>query len=218
MITRDFFLRMIHQLAQVIARVLKLSEVKRYDEALEEIQISSRQLLGMDARLLTSLSDREIIRLMSLGDRFDAEKCVAAAELLRITAEVNALQGREAMSHHCYVTSLSLFLELLLQETGTLPKEYFDKVECTIQEVLKYELPLALQRKLFQYYEDVGKFDLAENILFEVIQEDPEFVREGMRFYQRLRTKTDEELQKGNLPRREVEQSMKDLEGWLKRT
>jgi hypothetical protein len=209
---------MIHQLAQVIARVLKLSEVKHFDEALEEIQTSSRQLVGMEARLLTSLSDTEIIRLMSLGDRFDAERCVAAAELLRMTGKVNALQGREAMSHHCYVTSLSLFLELLLRETGTLPKEYFDKVECTIQEVVKYELPLALQRKLFQYYEDVGKFDLAENVLFEIIQEEPEFVQEGMKFYGRLRTKTDEELQKGNLPRHEVEESMKDLEGWLRRT
>jgi hypothetical protein len=52
---------------------------------------------------------------------------------------------------------------------------------------------------------------LMDEILSEVVQEDPEFVREGMRFYQRLRAKTDEELQKGNLPRHKVEESMKDL-------
>lgn len=216
MITRDYFLRMIHQLAQVLARVLKLNEVKRYDEALEEIQRSSKQLLGMDVRLLTSLSDKEIVRLMSLGDRFDVEKCVAAAELLRMAAEVNALQGHEATSHHCYVTSLSLFLELLQQETGILPKEYFEKVEGVFQEVSKYELPPLLQHKLFKYYEYVGRFDLAENILFEVVEEEPEFAREGIRFYERLRAMSDEELEKGNLPRHEVENGIKDLGERLK--
>jgi len=50
-----------------------------------------------------------------------------------------------------------------------------------------------------------------DEILSEVVQEDPAFVQEGMRFYQRLRAKTDEELQKGNLPRHKVEESMKDL-------
>src|SRR5512137_2186340 len=92
-ITRDYFMRMIHQLAQVVAKVLHLSQVKEHDAALEEIQASSRQLLGMDLRLLTTLSDAEFIRLLSLGDRFDVEKCVVAAELLRLTGEVKNHRG-----------------------------------------------------------------------------------------------------------------------------
>jgi len=65
---------MIHQLAHVLAKVLGLSQLERYDDALEEVQLSSRQLLGMDLRLLTTLSDTEFVRLLSLGDRFDVEK------------------------------------------------------------------------------------------------------------------------------------------------
>ncbi len=162
MITRDYFLRMIQQLAEVFARVLKLSEVKRFDEALEEIQLSSKQLLGMDRRLLTTLSDSEFIRLLSVGDRFDVEKCVVVAELLRLAGEVKSVEGDEAEQYHCTVTSLSLFLELLLRESETLPKEYFDKIELLIGDVSVYDLTGELQQKLFRYYEAVGRYDAAE--------------------------------------------------------
>lgn len=211
MITRDYFLRMIQQLAEVLARVLKLSEVKRFDEALEEIQLSSKQLLGMDLRLLTTLSDSEFIRLLSVGDRFDVEKCVVVAELLRLAGEVKSVEGDEAEQYHCTVTSLSLFLELLLRESETLPKEYFDKIELLIGDVSVYDLTGELQQKLFRYYEAVGRYDAAENILFDLVEHDRTFVAEGVRFYERLRAKRDEELEQGNLPRDEIEASMKDL-------
>lgn len=211
-ITRDYFLRMIHQLAQVLAKVMRLSEVKRYDEALEEIQLSSRQLLGMDLRLLTSLSDAEFVRLMSLGDRFDVEKCVVAAELLRLVGEVRDLQGDEGERYHCFTTSLSLFLELLRRESGTLPKEYFDEVQLLVERLSAYELSRDLQVKLFRYHEAVGRFDAAENVLFDLVEEDAAFVAEGLKFYERLRAKSDEELMRGNLPREEVEASSKELE------
>lgn len=217
MITRDYFLRMIHQLAQVLARVMRLSEIKRYDEALEEVQLSSKQLLGMDLRLLTTLSDEEFVRLLGLGERFDVEKCVVASELLRLIGEVKEREGDEGERFHCYTTSLSLLLELLIRESGVLPKEYHEKIELLIGKTSSYELPVGLKVKLFRYYEAVGKFDAAENTLFEIVEQDPEFVGEGMRFYGRLRTKSEEELGRGNLPRDEVEASVRDLEKRLRK-
>jgi hypothetical protein len=203
---------MIHQLAAVLARVMRLTEIKQYDDALEEVQLSSKQLLGMDLRFLTTLSDEEFVRLLGLGDRFDVEKCVVAGELLRLIGEVKELEGDEAERLHCYSTSLSLFLELLIRESGVLPKEYFEKIESLIGKVSSYEIPLSLKQKLFRYYEAIGKFDAAENTLFEIVEQNPEFVGEGMKFYGRLRTKSEEELGRGNLPRDEIEASIKDLE------
>lgn len=216
MIRKDYFLRMIHQLARVLAKVLKLEAEERYDDALAEVGQSSKQLLGVGLPMLTTLSDAELIRLMSLGDRFDVEKCMAAAEFLRMVGELKALQGNEAASHLCSVTSLSLFLELLSRETDVLPEEYSNMVEDLIQTVSDHQLPLPLRQKLFRYYEYKGRFDLAENILSEVIEEESSFVAEGVRFYERLRLKSDEQLQRGNLPRNEVEDGIKTLEQQLK--
>ena len=212
-ITRDYFLRMIHQLAQALAKVLKLNQIEQYDEALEEIQRSSKQLVGMDLRLLTTLSDNEHIRLLSLGDRFEVEKCVVAAELLRQIGDVKELQGNDAERYHCYSTSLSLFLELLFRESETLPKEYFDKIDVLISKLSAYELTPALLKKLFRFYGSVGRYDAAENTLFDLVGRDAAFCTEGVRFYERLRTKSDEELERGNLPRGEVEAGLKELLG-----
>ena len=217
MITRDYFMRMIHQLAQVIAKVLGSSQVQQYDAALEDIQLSSKQLLGIDLRLLTTLSDEEFVRLLALGDRFDVEKCVVAGELLRLVGYVREQEGNEDERVHCYTTSLSLFLELLIRESGVLPKEYYDEIELLIGKLSSYELPLRLKVKLFRYYEAVGKFDSAENTLFEIADADHEFAEEGRKFYERLRSKTDDELGNGNLPRDEVEASLVDLEKRFKK-
>ena len=206
---------MIHQLAQVLARVMGLSQIERYDEALEEIQLSSKQLLGMDLRFLTTLSDEEFVRLLSLGERFDVEKCVVVGELLRLVGEVKEREGDEGERFHCYATSLSLFLELLIRESGVLPKEYFEKIESLVGKTSSYKLPVGLKAKIFRYHEAVGRFDAAENTLFEIVEHDPQFAEEGMKFYGRLRTKSEEELVRGNLPRDEVEASIRDLEKQL---
>ncbi|MCX6144585.1 MAG: DUF6483 family protein [Ignavibacteriales bacterium] len=211
MITRDYFMRMIHQLAQVIGKVLKLNEVKQYTEALEEIQLSSKLLLGMDLRLLTSLSDTEFIRFFSLGERFDVEKCIVTAKLLRLTGEVRERQADEHGKYSSYTTSLSLFLELLFRESETLPKEYFDEIDGLIGKLSSYELSSDLLQKLFRFYGIVRRYDIAENVLFELVERDSGFGEEGVKFYERLRTKSDEELERGNLPRNEIEAGLTEL-------
>jgi len=211
MITRDYFLRMIHMLAQVLARVLKLRETNRCDEAYEVIRQTSRQFLGMDAKMLNSLSGAELIRLLALGDRFDVEKCVVAAELLRMTGELEELQGKHDESYQTSIKSLDLFLELLFRETGAMPKEFFEKVDLLIQSLSSYDLPLELRQKLFRYYDHAGRYSTAEDILFDILREDPGISREGVRFYERLKRKTDEDLIRGNLPRQEVEAGLLEL-------
>lgn len=211
MITRDYFLRMIHMLAVVLARVLKLRETNQYDEAYDVIQQASRQFVGMDAKMLDSLSDAELIRLLALGDRFDVEKCVVAAELLRMAGELEELQGKHDESYESSVRSLNLYLELLFRETGAMPKEFFEKVDLLIESLSSYELPLEFRQKLFRYYDHSGRYSMAEDILFDIIAEDPGIAHEGIRFYERLMGKSDEDLNRGNLPRHEVESGLLEL-------
>jgi hypothetical protein len=211
MITRDYFMRMIQVLAQALGRLLAHRDAKRYDEAYDVIRQTSRQFLGMDATLLNSLSDAELIRLLDLGDRFDVEKCVVAAELLRMTGELEDLEGRREKSYEASVKSLSLFLELLFRETGAMPQEFFDKVDLLVGSLSAYDLPLQLRQKLFRYYDSCGRYAMAEDVLFDIIDADPGIVGEGLRFYERLRGKTDEDLSRGNLPRQEVEAGLQEL-------
>jgi hypothetical protein len=211
MIFEDYFLRMINQLANVLASVLGLMKVRRYDEAVEGVEASSKQLLGMDLRFLTSLTDSEFVRLLSLGDRFDVEKCVVVAELLRIVGDIRQQQGRERDGSRCHATALSLFLELLRHEAGILPQEYCEKIEKLAESLPSAELSADVRKKLFLYYESVGRFEKAENLLFGIVEQDVSFMDDGLRFYGRLRMRSDEELERGNLPRNEIESSVMTL-------
>jgi len=202
---------MIHQLANVLAAVLRLTKVKQYDAAAEEVQTTAKQLLGMDLRMLTTLSDTEFIHLLSVGERFDVEKCVVIAGLLKILGDVRHEQAEEEEAMRVRLTALSMFLELSCREAGALPKEYYEEVESIIKTLEPAGIPARLYKKLFGYYELQGRFDKAENILFELVAEDVSFVEDGMKFYERLQMKDDEELQRGNLPRIEIESSVREL-------
>ncbi|MBI3580019.1 MAG: hypothetical protein HY089_11490 [Ignavibacteriales bacterium] len=211
MLTRDYLLRMISSLARVLAKVMLHKKAKQYDQAMEELQQAGKQLLGMNLLLLSSLSDEELIALLKLGERFDVEKCLAAAELLREQSEIQGLTGNENESARSAMKSLSLFTELVQYEKEALPQEYFEKIESLIQALSVFELPRSIQQKIFRYYELTGSYAKAEDVLFELVEQNASFVQEGIKFYDRLMKKTDDELAKGNLPRGEVKKSANEL-------
>ncbi|WP_026884575.1 DUF6483 family protein [Clostridium akagii] len=70
-------------------------------------------------------------------------------------------------------------------------------------------LPILLKRFVLQ-----GKYNEAENILFEEIDKNPcnDLVNIGMNFYNGLLEKNDEELAKGNFSREEIYQGIEEIE------
>jgi hypothetical protein len=66
-----------------------------------------------------------------------------------------------------------------------------------------------------QQYEQVGAFGKAEDVLFAMMESEPNepgLVSFGIAFYQRLAGKSDVSLNDGNLPRTEVESGLAELE------
>jgi hypothetical protein len=51
-----------------------------------------------------------------------------------------------------------------------------------------------------------------EDTLFEILKKEPSFVEEGLLFYARIRNKSDEELDKGNLSRKEFDEGINMLQ------
>jgi hypothetical protein len=59
----------------------------------------------------------------------------------------------------------------------------------------------------------VGQYGKGNDTLFEILKKEPSFVEEGLLFYGRIRNKSDKELDKGNLSRKEFDESANTLEG-----
>lgn len=94
-------------------------------------------------------------------------------------------------------------------------KQVFKDHASLVQEILQSNgndfLTLDTLDWLFQFYELTNQYGKAEDVLFEIIHEDPEYVTKGILFYERLLQKNDDELLLGNLPRPEVEEAYDDL-------
>ncbi|MGA7160729.1 MAG: DUF6483 family protein [Bacteroidota bacterium] len=83
MIERDYIMRMIRVLVQALERILFLKNAREYPNALDEIQKTSKQLLGVQLDIFLRLSDIQIIDLLSLDIGLGIPKCYAAGILLK---------------------------------------------------------------------------------------------------------------------------------------
>jgi len=83
MIERDFVLRQIHQLVQVLQAVLFYRRTQEHDRAQEALAEGLAQALGTELVLVRGLAREEVLALCTAGGVFSGEKAVAVADLLR---------------------------------------------------------------------------------------------------------------------------------------
>lgn len=211
MINRDYILRMIEQLSRFLAKALLMRDGKEYLEAVNEVKKAGKMFLGLNPEAMDALSDRDLIRLWSVGTDLDAEKCALAAQIFKAEGEIYEAQGDFDKASESYLKSFSLLVKTINFLKEKIPSELIVSIEFLTQHLDVTSIPIALQHKLFTTYAIIGRFSKAEDLLFDMIQEDPSFSEEGKRFYQQLLKRTDEELEKGNLPRSEVLESLAEL-------
>jgi len=207
----DLLMRMSEQIGKGLLYVIELKESGKYSEAISELQKVGEKYLGINHTVLDSSSDELLITVLNAGGNFDFVKAILLSELLQRYGEIYALQNDSAKINSYYTKALSLLIEAMLSNEQTRVEDYTPAIDSLINELDKYELSNHFKLKIFLYYERIGKFSKAEDLLFEMV-EDPVVVQEGISFYERLLDKTDEELLEGNLPRDEVEDSLAKLQ------
>ncbi len=92
MITRDYILRQIHQLSQVLAAVLFGKRAGQTEEAQEALAHGLEDALGLPLADLHQLGKDEVLALCEHAGAFSSEKALALADLLR---EDTSAAGRE---------------------------------------------------------------------------------------------------------------------------
>jgi hypothetical protein len=210
----DYIVRLIEQFSRILARIISKKQAKAYTEALFEAENTYKRLIGLEAQLIHSLSDADLIEWLNTGDTLDIEKCVITAELLREEAEIKELSGcmREDFTP-LYIKSFSLYHEVLNHREIPGPTIHIERVQFVVNKLESMDLPLKTRYKLFRTNEMLGNLGKAEDLLYDLIQADYPGIRiEGKDFYERLLRKSDQELETGNLPRKEVEEGLAWIE------
>ena len=80
------------------------------------------------------------------------EKALKIATLLKAEGEIYEEQGNAALAYKSYLTSLNLFLEILLHVDNLQDFHCFTQVEDLLGKLEEYDLPLSTKCLLFQCY------------------------------------------------------------------
>jgi hypothetical protein len=196
MISKNYIMRMVEQLSFVLMKIIRNKENKNYAQALLEIDSAYKNILGFDPWQIKNMSESEIYELLKSDDGYDAEKSIVIAELLRHEAEIIELQsGFNDTVFNIFLKSFFLYIEAIIFDGQYNQAKYLENVAEFTKKISLYELPAHIKFQLFRYYEVVGGYGKAEDILYELIDLNYAGIYDaGRSFYLRLMDKPEADL------------------------
>ena len=127
MFTRDFILRQIHQLTQVLARVMLLKSQQHPTEAFQEINQAFSGTPGLEPFLRLDLTREEVLEPCISESAFSADMGLALADLLWEKALLFADQtGPDATAYRQY--ALWLYETAAVQKNATVPLDLYQRI------------------------------------------------------------------------------------------
>jgi tetratricopeptide (TPR) repeat protein len=214
MLSEDYLIRMIRQAAAVIAKIIGLKMAGQYQEALQAIDQALEQLLGMNGDLVKLSDDESLYRILTANEVFDFERLGIIADLFKEEGDILKLQKQIPESNISYLRSLNYYLMINNSNDLSQQKEPLQKVEELIQYLTNYTLPEKTLFDLFCYYENIGEYAKADNILARLATHSKakaDIKSEMISFYKRLLSKSPKELIAGGMNIKQVRLKIKGL-------
>jgi len=205
---RDYLMRQIEIAGQMLARILGLAKGGRRDEALGLFDQAYQPLLGVSARVVSTLSEEQLLSLLTSGSMPDLRRVATVVELLKVEADLHAGAGNRAAAVPRYRRALAL-AGFLAARSEALPDAAL--AADLVERVATLELSAAQRTQLARVLEALGRYADAEDALFEAIDADPDAVDSAIAFCQRLLALDPEALAAGGLPLDEVKASLAEL-------
>lgn len=182
-------------------------------EAFKIINNKMKEMVGVDIDTINTVSFDTIKNMINAGFENNTDKYIALGMLLKFEGYLYKKQDDISKEIFYYLASISSFNEGFTSD-DTYLNNYKEHIIEIIQELQKYELSIEESIEVFTSYELLSKYDKAEDVLYEMINkaEDKQSIKKlAIDFYNRLLEKSEEDLEKGNLPIDEVKEGLKDL-------
>ena len=204
-------MRMISQMTEAMGQIMGLRKEMKQEEALLVIDDLLDKQFRLSSKLIRSLSEDELIKVMTTNGLVETENIAAIAYLLKQEAVLHHDLGRELESYRLHVRALKLFLELAALKESPQMLSLQEQIAEQLTLLSGYELPSSAKRLLVGWHESQGNYDQMEDLLYELYEDQACTSDELAETYRRLLLLDDDELQAGRLTRSEVENSLAAL-------
>ena len=212
MIQQDYLMRMIEAFTQGLALILSSKKKERWHEMQHNIAALCEKLLGTDYTLFANIDVDNMLTLLREGDLINGAKAWVLAMLFSEEAEALQQQGKSESAQALRYKAATLLLEILKIDNRKLRGLALEKIPLLLNRLEESNKPLNFRERLFLYYELLGQFDQAENLLFDLAAAEATNIKtQGVLFYKRLEGKTDAELRAGNFSRPEIAEGLRDF-------
>ncbi|MFD0715286.1 DUF6483 family protein [Paenibacillus sp. GCM10027626] len=211
MFHRDYFMRMIEQMTQVVGQVTGLRRERKHEEALYAIDELLDRQFRLNGKLIRSLSDEDLIQMMTTNGVVESPNIYAIAALLKEEGDVYEEMGEGDKSYQSHLKALHLFIRLAMLDNAPVINKPSEEAQKLLNKLSVYELPSATKLLQLDWHEADGQYALAENVLYELMEDGVLGQEAAAEFYRRLLQVPDEQLLAGGLPREEIEESQSQM-------
>jgi hypothetical protein len=219
MLTEDYIIRMINLAIAALLQIVGLKKKGDHETALQVIDMTFEQLLGLRASMAKNLEDDRLYFLLTRDEMLDTQRLGLVAELFQHEGDIYAAQGREEESRADYSRALRYYLEVLFNEpdtgesdAGTL--DIKQRVDALAGALDLTALGSDTLWPLAGYYEETGAYARAEALLL-ILAERPEIraemLPEVIAFYQRLAAQPEAKLSAGGISPDHVRERLKNF-------
>jgi tetratricopeptide (TPR) repeat protein len=208
---RDYLMRQIEQVGQMLAHILGLAKGGRGEEALGMFDEAYKPLIGVGSRVVAVLDDGQLVDLLTSGSNPDLRRVALALELLKAEADLYQGAGQPGEAALRYRRALALAGCLAARSERLLDQRLAGEL---LERAGTLELSAAQRLAVARVLEALGRYADAEDALFELIDDrpgDPGPVEEAIAFCQRLRPLEPERLTAGGLSPAEVNDTLAEL-------
>ncbi|WP_211749954.1 DUF6483 family protein [Paenibacillus sp. Marseille-Q4541] len=212
MFRRDYLLRMVEEMTDMIGKAFDLKQKKKHIEALWELDEWMKRHFRLNSQLLNSLPTEDIIDLFRIGNGVEVDKVQQVARILEEEGEIYEDQGLTDISLIRYMKALHLYLYSMLNGANRDILQAPERIQQLCVKVKGYELPDKTERLLALYSEEVGRYAEAENSWYRLVEREEHYKEEAREFYLRLLEQDDAKLEQGGLPHHEVEEGLHHLQ------
>ena len=214
MLSEDRFLLMFNLALTGLLNAVGLRTAKRYQEAMDVIQKTLEEFLGLDIDVLNQVDDTSLLDSMRQEGELDLERVAMAADLFREAGILYTIQNRDLEAQINKMRALYYYLEVVLNSEGEIPEELCGKIEGLYAALGIKQVSIETQLSLYYYFDRQGSYREAQTALNELLLNDQfqeEMFEEGLEFYERLLGKSNQELEAGRITRGEVEEEVRRL-------
>ncbi len=207
MLTEDYFMRMINQMLAVLLKIIGLKEAGQHQEALEIIDQSLEQLLGIRPELLKQMDEPSLMNILTTQGELVSDRLYMVANLYKLEGDIFTDQDRLPEAKQDYQRALTFYLEIALRGEDQFSPEIHDKIEQLYSKLADQELPVELYFLLFDYYERRGNYASVESVISRLLTQPDhrgEINITVLAYYEGLLGKNDADLLAGGVIRSEI--------------